>query len=112
MDDRLQRAEIRGSIVAGQCLVIEEEVSLGPCKFEAPSTENELSWNAQPVYHRVRWLWSVLSRSPWIYEEKKNLVDALCGAWASDTTLSTIFAEVEQRRALTLPRAAHFDATS
>ena len=42
-------------------------------------------------------------------EEKRQLVDVLCGAWADDASLGPIFAEIEQQRALTVPREVGFD---
>ena len=33
-------------------------------------------------------------------EEKQRLTDALCGAWANDPSLKTIFEEIERHRAL------------
>ena len=45
-------------------------------------------------------------------EEKRQLVDLLCGTWADDTSLSAIFAEIEQRRAMTQPRTFSFHAAS
>jgi len=43
-------------------------------------------------------------------EEKRHLVDLLCGAWAEDSSLKVIFTEIEQRRAMTLPREVNFYA--
>jgi hypothetical protein len=45
-------------------------------------------------------------------DEKKRLVDLLCGVWASDASLTAIFSEIEQLRALALPREVKFHATS
>ena len=45
-------------------------------------------------------------------EEKRQLVDLLCGTWADDTSLGAIFAEIEQRRAMTQPRTFSFHAAS
>lgn len=44
-------------------------------------------------------------------EERRRRVDELCGAWADDASLPPIFAEIERRRAMTMPRDADFDAT-
>ena len=45
-------------------------------------------------------------------EEKRRLVMSLCGAWASDASLGPIFAEIEQQRALSMPREVNFHAPS
>ena len=45
-------------------------------------------------------------------EERRRLVDVLCGAWANDTSLKSIFEEIEQLRALALPREVNFHAAS
>jgi len=45
-------------------------------------------------------------------EEKRSLVDSLCGTWADDSSLSVIFAEIEQRRAMILPREVNFHVAS
>jgi len=45
-------------------------------------------------------------------EAKRGLVDLLCGSWADDTSLEAIFAEIEQRRAMTPPREVNFDVAS
>lgn len=44
-------------------------------------------------------------------DEKKRLIDLLCGAWAGDASLTAIFSEIEQLRALALPREVKFNAT-
>ncbi len=41
---------------------------------------------------------------PLTLEEKRRLVDSLCGAWADDSSLWPIFAEIERQRAITIPR--------
>ncbi len=45
-------------------------------------------------------------------EEKRHLVDVLCGAWADDASLGPIQAEIERQRAGAAPRGADFDARS
>ncbi len=45
-------------------------------------------------------------------EEKRRLVDVLCGAWAGDPSLAPIFTEIEQQRAMTTPREVNFHAPS
>jgi hypothetical protein len=49
---------------------------------------------------------------PLSLEEKRQLVDSLCGVWASDSSLPPTFKEIEQQRILTIPREINFDATS
>lgn len=36
-----------------------------------------------------------------LLEEKRRLVDAILGSWADDSSLKTIFAEIEKLRAVT-----------
>lgn len=43
-------------------------------------------------------------------EERRRLVDMLCGAWANDTSLKSIFEEIEQLRTIALPREVNFHA--
>jgi hypothetical protein len=45
-------------------------------------------------------------------EEKRRLVDVIFGAWADDSSLKTVFAEIEKLRAITPPREVNFDAAS
>ena len=45
-------------------------------------------------------------------EEKRRLVDVLSGAWTGDSSLKTLFAEIERSRAVTSPRDVNFDAAS
>ena len=45
-------------------------------------------------------------------EEKRQIVDALCGAWQDDSTLGPIFAEIEQQRLETAPREVSFHEAS
>ncbi|MCC6300961.1 MAG: hypothetical protein IT314_16865 [Anaerolineales bacterium] len=33
-------------------------------------------------------------------DEKRRLVDALCGVWASDNSIKTLFSEIEKSRAV------------
>jgi hypothetical protein len=49
---------------------------------------------------------------PLTLEEKQQLVDSLCGAWANDASLGPIFAEIERRRSETTPREVNFCASS
>jgi hypothetical protein len=49
---------------------------------------------------------------PLSLEEKRRLVDTLCGVWADDSSLKSIFAEIEQQRALTTPREVNFHVAS
>ena len=49
---------------------------------------------------------------PLSLEAKRRLVDTLCGSWADDASLREIFAEIEQRRATTPPRAIDFHVAS
>lgn len=41
-------------------------------------------------------------------EEKRQMVDGLCGAWQDDSTLGPILAELEQQRLETAPREVSF----
>ena len=41
-------------------------------------------------------------------DEKRKMVDELCGAWVADTSVSAIFREIEQRRVVTEPRKVDF----
>ena len=45
-------------------------------------------------------------------EEKRRLVDILCGIWADDNSLTALFAEIEKLRDTTPPREVNFDAAS
>jgi len=45
-------------------------------------------------------------------EEKRQMVDLLCGTWAGDASLAPIFAEIEHRRTITAPREVGFNAAS
>ncbi len=45
-------------------------------------------------------------------EEKRRLVDALCGAWANDASVKTLFAEIERLRAIAPSREVSFNAAS
>jgi hypothetical protein len=45
-------------------------------------------------------------------EEKRRLVDALCGVWANDASLKPLFAEIERLRAIASPREVSFNAAS
>lgn len=49
---------------------------------------------------------------PLSLEEKRRLVDLLCGAWAGDATIPSIFAEIEQQRHTATPREVNFDVAS
>lgn len=55
-----------------------------------------------------RWLNQQLSRllqEPGLsLTQKQKLVDDLCGAWADDQSIIPIFQEIEQQRALNMPR--------
>ncbi|MBI5653413.1 MAG: hypothetical protein HZC40_23655 [Chloroflexi bacterium] len=53
-----------------------------------------------------------IQTKPLTLDEKRNLVDALCGAWASDASTLSIFVEIERQRAITPPREVNFDAPS
>ena len=54
---------------------------------------------------------SIQAKPPTL-EEKRQLVDVLCGAWAGDASVGPIFAEIEQQRALAVPREVSFDVAS
>jgi hypothetical protein len=49
---------------------------------------------------------------PLSLEEKRNLLDDLCGAWSGDSTIDPIFAEIEQERRQATPREVSFDDPS
>ena len=53
-----------------------------------------------------------IESQPLPIEEKRSLVDSLCGAWAGDSSLSTIFAGIEQQRSAAMPREVNFNAAS
>jgi hypothetical protein len=42
-------------------------------------------------------------------EEKRRLVDSLCGVWKNDASIPSVFAEIERQRAMTVPRRVDFD---
>ena len=44
--------------------------------------------------------------------ERRRLVDSLCGVWANDKNLKTVFAEIERVRATAAPREVSFDVAS
>jgi hypothetical protein len=45
-------------------------------------------------------------------DEKRRLVDELCGAWAEDSSIGTVFAEIEDERSAARPREVEFDVSS
>ncbi len=45
-------------------------------------------------------------------DQRRQVVESLCGAWADDDSLVPIFVEIEERRARTVPRQVDFDASS
>ena len=45
-------------------------------------------------------------------EDRRQLVDLLCGAWADDASLRPIFAEIERQRTMTTPREVNFHVAS
>ena len=45
-------------------------------------------------------------------EEKRRLLDELCGSWADDSSIDPIFKEIEQGRHDSKPRKVNFDASS
>lgn len=49
---------------------------------------------------------------PLTLEEKRELVDSLCGAWSDDPSIEPIFAEIEQQRDTIAPRKVQFDVAS
>ncbi|MBI4640027.1 MAG: hypothetical protein HY731_05000 [Candidatus Tectomicrobia bacterium] len=53
-----------------------------------------------------------IQSKPLTLEENRQLVDALCGAWANDTNLTPIFAEIEHQRNITISREVHFHVAS
>lgn len=48
---------------------------------------------------------------PLSLEEKRLLIQKLCGAWATDSSLPAIFAEIEQARDLNNSREVFWDDT-
>ena len=50
--------------------------------------------------------------NPLSLEQKRNMVDRLCGSWASDSSISPIFQDIEEQRHTSQPREVTFDATS
>lgn len=53
-----------------------------------------------------------LEPNPLTMEEKRHWVDSLCGAWAGDSSIPTIFAEIARRRVNAIAREADFDVAS
>ena len=49
---------------------------------------------------------------PFSLEEKRGLIDELCGSWAGDDSLNPIFTEIECNRRNSVPREVNFDAAS
>lgn len=45
-------------------------------------------------------------------EEKRRMIDSLCGSWAKDDSLTPIFDEIERNRRNAAPREVAFDAAS
>jgi hypothetical protein len=45
-------------------------------------------------------------------EEKRRLLDELCGSWTDDSSIDPIFKEIEQHRRDSTPRKVNFDASS
>lgn len=45
-------------------------------------------------------------------EEKRRMIDELCGSWAEDSSLSQIFSEIEKHRCDSGSREVNFDAAS
>jgi hypothetical protein len=45
-------------------------------------------------------------------DEKRRLVDELRGAWAEDSSIGTVFAEIEDERHASHPREVQFDVSS
>jgi uncharacterized phage-associated protein len=43
---------------------------------------------------------------------QRRLIEALCGAWADDPSLPSMFADIEQQRARAMPRDGDYDASS
>ena len=54
----------------------------------------------------------IIQPKPLALEEKRRLVDLLCGAWADDASLWPIFAEIEHQRTNATPREVDFDVAS
>lgn len=46
---------------------------------------------------------NLLQKSSLSLSQQRDLVDQLCGAWADDSSLLTIFTEIEQQRAVRQP---------
>ncbi len=53
-----------------------------------------------------------ISVIPPAFQEQRELVDRLCGAWANDPSLSQIFAEIEAQRQRSQAREITFDLPS
>lgn len=45
-------------------------------------------------------------------EEKRRMIDELCGSWADDSSLGPIFCEIEDSRRSSSSREVNFDAAS
>lgn len=53
-----------------------------------------------------------IEQKPLSLDEKRTMADALCGAWAGDSSIPDIFSSIEHERGLATPREANFDAPS
>jgi hypothetical protein len=42
-------------------------------------------------------------------EEKKNIIESLCGSWADDKSIDIIFKEIDSQRHIYLGRKINFD---
>jgi hypothetical protein len=42
---------------------------------------------------------------------KRRMIEALCGAWADDPSLTHIFADIQRQRAQSTPRSVDYDAS-
>jgi len=42
-------------------------------------------------------------------EEKKNIIESLCGSWADDNSIDAIFKEIDSQRHAYLGRKVNFD---
>jgi hypothetical protein len=50
--------------------------------------------------------------TPLDLDTQRRLIEALCGAWADDPSIATVFADIERQRAKSTPRDVDYDASS
>ena len=51
-----------------------------------------------------------IQSAPLALEAKRQVIEALCGAWADDPSVAPIFADLQRQRDETAPRPINYDA--